>query len=110
MMKKSAVIENANGCYQGSPYQNAGNLSSGGTLKGQQDGDHYGDVHGQSAKKGNWSVMHLARSGQVHHTHTQRERAHGDNQHHGSKQGDEESKQACGHATPFHTESKFRPG
>src|SRR5215469_11090104 len=110
MMKESAVIENADGGHQGRPDQDGGNLSSSSSLKSQQDRNDDGDVHGQSAKKGNWSVMHLAWSRQVHHAHTQGERAHRNDQHHGSKQGNKESKQACGHATPFHTGNKLPPG
>src|SRR5215472_13331242 len=110
MMKKSAVIENADGGDQGGADQNTGNLGASRSLKHEQDGNHDTSIDGQSPEKGNGSVMHLSGAGQIHHPHAQRKRADRNDQHHGSKESDEESEQACGHATSFHMENKFRPG
>ena len=85
MMKEPAIIENANGSHQGRANQDSGNLRLRWPLKRQQHGNHDGGVHGQSAEKRDGSMMHLSWPGQVHHAHAQRERAHRNNQHHGSQ-------------------------
>jgi hypothetical protein len=96
-MEQSAVIEDAHCRDQRRANQDAGNLRAGRPMERQQNRNHHGSVDGQAAKKGNRRVMHLARPGQIHHTHTQGKGPHRHDQHQGSKQGDEESEQACGH-------------
>src|SRR5690349_24013150 len=107
MMKKAAVIENANGGDKRCTNQDACDLGSGRSLKCKQDGYDDRGIHSQPAEKWNRRVMHLSWPWQVHHAHTQRKGTHRNDQHHGSEQSDEESEQACGHATPFHTENKI---
>src|SRR5215467_4005325 len=110
MVENPAVVEDADCSHQCGANQNAGYLRLRRPVKRKQDRDDHGRIHGQSPKHWNGGAMHLSRPGQIHHANAKSKGANRNDQHHGSKQCDEKSEQACGHATSFHLVSNFRPG
>src|SRR5579859_79386 len=109
MMKEPAVVKNADGGDKCRADQDTGNLHSRRPLKSQQNGNYDRGIHGQAPQERNRRLMYFSRAGEVHHADAQSEGTYRNDQHHGSEQSNEESEQACGHATPFHTEKQVPP-
>ena len=81
MMEQAAVVEDADSRDEHRADKDACDLRARRSVEGEEYCDHHRSVHGKAAKKGDRRQMNLARSRQVDHSDTERQGAHGNNQH-----------------------------
>jgi hypothetical protein len=81
MMEQSSVVKNADTRDERRADEDTHNLGARRSAEGKQHRDHHRGIHRQAAKKRNRREVNFARPRQIDHSHPQRKRAHGNDQH-----------------------------